>query len=103
MQTDPVRVTVNVPIGGNSSSRPLVGTVAAAPPAPPLAPPRAAAPAVRPRTAPVHLPVSDSSSSDEAIPNLFEESSSSDKNLADLNLNADQIKCRGQIGARRKT
>ena len=33
----------------------------------------------------------DSSSSDEAIPNLFEEKISSDKNLADLNLDAEQI------------
>ena len=55
------------------------------------APLRVAEPAVRPRTAPVHLPVLDSSSSDEAIPNLFEENSSSDENLADLNLDAEQI------------
>ena len=67
--------------------RPAVAAHPAAPPAPP----RAVAPAVRPRTAPVHLPVFDSSSSDEAIPNLFEENSSSDENLADLNLDADQI------------
>ena len=33
----------------------------------------------------------DSSSSDEAIPNLFEENSSSDENLADLNLDGEQI------------
>ena len=33
----------------------------------------------------------DSSSSDEAIPNLFEENSSSDENLADLNLDDEQI------------
>ena len=58
---DPVRVTIIVPLGG-----PLAGPVAA-PPAGPLAPPRVVAPAVRPRTAPVHLPVFDSSSSDEAI------------------------------------
>ena len=68
VKQDPVKVTIKVPLGG-----PLAG------------------PAVRPRTAPVHLPVFDSSSSDEAIPNLFEENSSSDENLADLNLVADQI------------
>ena len=83
---DPVIVTITVPLGG-----PLARPVAAAPPAPPPAPPRAAAPAVRPRTAPVHLAVFDSSSSDEAIPYLFEERSSSDKKLADLNLYAEQI------------
>ena len=83
---DPVRVTINVPLGG-----PLAGPVAVAPPAVPLAPPRVVAPAVRPRAAPVHLPVFDSSSSDEAIPNLFNENSSSDENLADLNLDAEQI------------
>ena len=33
----------------------------------------------------------DSSSSDEAIPNLFEENSSSNENLADLNLDAEKI------------
>ena len=33
----------------------------------------------------------DSSSSDEANPNLFDENSSSDKNLSDLNLDAEQI------------
>ena len=66
-EPDPVRVTINVPLGG-----PLAGPAAAAPPAaPPPAPPRVVAPAVRPRTAPIHLPVFDSSSSDEAIPNLF--------------------------------
>ena len=48
-------------------------------------------PAVRPRTAPIHLPVFDSSSSDEAIPNLFNENSNSDENLDDLNLDAEQI------------
>ena len=78
---DPVRVTINVPLGG-----PAARTVAAAP-APAPAPPRVAAPAVRPRTAPVF----DSSCSDEAIPNLFEENSSSDENLAELNLDAEQI------------
>ena len=86
MKPDPVKVTINVPLGG-----PLAGPAVAAHPAAPPAPPRVVAPAVRPRTAPVHLPVFDSSSSDEAIPNLFEENSSSDKNLADLNLDADQI------------
>ena len=80
---DPVRVTINVPLGG-----PLAGPAEAAPPAAPPAPPRVVAPAVRPRTAPVHLPVFDSSSSDEAIPNLFDENSSSDENLA---LDAEQI------------
>ena len=54
-------------------------------------PPRVVAPAVRPRTAPVHLPVFDSSSSDEAIPNLFKENSSSHENRANLNLDAEQI------------
>ena len=83
---DQARVTINVPLGG-----PLAGPVAAAPPAPSTAPSRVAAPAVGPRTAPVHLPVFDSSSSDEATPYLFEESSSSDENLADLNLDAEQI------------
>ena len=86
VKPDPVRVTINVPLGGQ-----LVGPAAAAPPAPLAAPPRVVAPAVRPRTAPVHLPVFDSSSSDEAIPNLFDENSSSDENLADLNLDAEQI------------
>ena len=86
VKQDPVKVTINVPLGG-----PLAGPAAAAPPAAPLAPPRVVAPAVRPRTAPVHLPVFDSSSSDEAIPNLFDENSSSDENLADLNLDAEQI------------
>ena len=85
VKQDPVRVTINVPLGG-----PLAGP-AAAPPAAPLAPPRVVAPAVTPRTAPVHLPVFDSSSSDEAIPDLFDENSSSDENLADLNLDAEQI------------
>ena len=33
----------------------------------------------------------DSSSSDEAIPNLFDENSRLDENLADLNLDAEQI------------
>ena len=86
VKQDPVRVTIIVTLGG-----PLAGPPAAAAPAVPLAPPRVAAPAVRPRTAPVHLPVFDSSSSDEAIPNLFEENSSSDENLAVLNLDAKQI------------
>ena len=86
VKPDPVKVIINVPLDG-----PLAGPVEAAPPAAPLAPPRVIAPAVRPRTAPVHLPVFDSSSSDEAIPNLFEENSSSDENLADLNLDAEQI------------
>ena len=85
MKQDPVKVTIIVPLGG-----PLAGPAVAAHPAAPPAPPRVVAPAVRPRTAPVHLPVFDSSSSDEAIPNLFEEKSSSDENLADLNLDADQ-------------
>ena len=83
VKPDPVRVTINVLLGG-----PAAGLVA---PAPSPAPPRVAAPAVRPRTAPVHLPVFDSSSSDEAIANLFKENSSSDKNLAYLNLDAEQI------------
>ena len=83
---DPVRVSINVPLGG-----PLAGPAVAAPPAAPPAPPSVIAPAVRPRTAPVHHPVSDSSSSDEALPNLFGENSSSDENLADLNLDAEQI------------
>ena len=61
---DPVRVTIKVPL-----SRPLAGPVPAARPASPPVPPRAAAPAGRPRTAPVHLPVFDSSSADESIPN----------------------------------
>ena len=86
VKPDPVKVTINVPLGG-----PLAGPAVAAHPAAPPAPPRVVAPAVRPRRAPVHLPVFDSSSSDEAIPNLFEENSSSDENLADLNLDADQI------------
>ena len=64
VKQDPVRVTINVPLGG-----PLAGPAVAAPPAAPPAPPRVVAPAVRPRTAPVNLPVIDSSSSDEAIPN----------------------------------
>ena len=86
VKQDPVKVTKNVPLG-----KPLAGTALAALPAAPPAPPRVVAPAVRPRTAPVHFPVFDSSSSDEAIPNLFEENSSSDENLADQNLDADQI------------
>ena len=86
VKPDPVRVTINVPLGG-----PAAGPAAAAPPVPLPAQPRVAAPAVRPRTALVRLSVFDSSSSDEAIPNLFEESSSSDENLADLNLHAEQI------------
>ena len=86
VKQDPVRVTINVPLGG-----PLAGPAVAAPPAAPPAPPRVVAPAVRPRTAPVHLPVFDSSCSDEAIPNLFDENSSSDENSADLNLDAEQI------------
>ena len=86
VKQDPVRVTMNVTLGG-----PLAGPAAAAHPAPPSSPPRVAAPALRPQTAPVHLPVFDSSSSDEAIPNLFEENSISDENLADLNLDAEQI------------
>ena len=86
VKQDPVKVTINVPLCGQ-----LAGPAAAAPPAIPLAPPRVVAPALRPRTAPVHLPVFDSSSSDEVIPNLFEENSSSDENLADLNLDAEQI------------
>ena len=81
VKPDPVRVTINVPLGG-----PAVGPAAVAPPAPPLA-----APAVRPRKAPVHLPMFDSSSSDESTPNLFEKNSSSDENLADLKLDAEQI------------
>ena len=88
VKQDTVRVAINAPLGG-----PLAGpaAAAAAPPAVPLAPPRVVAPAARPRTAPVHLPVFDSSSSDEAIPNLFNENCSSDENLADLNLYAEQI------------
>ena len=85
VKPDPDRRTINVPLGG-----PAAGP-AAAPPAVPLAPPRVVAPAVRPRTAPVHLPVFDSSSSDEAIPNLFDENSKLDENLADHNLDAEQI------------
>ena len=79
-------MTINVLLGGT-----LAGPVAAAPPVPPPVPPRVAVPAIRPRTAPVHLQVFDSSSSDEAIPNLFEENGSSDENLAKMNLNAEQI------------
>ena len=45
VKPDPVRVTINVPLG-----EPVAGPAAAAPPAPPPAPPRIAAPAVRPRT-----------------------------------------------------
>ena len=86
VKQDPVKMTINVPLGG-----PLAGPAVAAPPAAPQAPPRVVAPAVRPRTAPVHLPVFDSSSSDEAIPNLFDENISSDKNLVDLHLDAEQI------------
>ena len=82
MKQDTVRVTINVPLGG-----PLARPAASAS----LAPPRVLAPAVRPRTAPVHLPVFDSSSSDEAIPDLFDENSSSDENHANLNLEAEQI------------
>ena len=76
-------MTINVPLG-EPLTRP-----AAAPPPPP-APTRVAAPAVRSRTVPEHLPVFDSSSSDEAIPN-FKENSSSDENLAHLNPDAEQI------------
>ena len=61
VKPDPVRVTINIPLGG-----PAAGPAAAAPLP---AQPRVVAPAVRPRTAPVHLPVFDSSSSDKAIPN----------------------------------
>ena len=43
---DPVRVNINVPLGGL-----LAGPAVAAPPAAPAAPPRVVAPAVRPRTA----------------------------------------------------
>ena len=86
IKPDPARVTINVPLG-----RPLAGPVAAAPRALPPAPLRVAAPAVRPRTTPVHVPVLDSSSSDEAFPKLFEENGSSDENLANLNLDAEQI------------
>ena len=82
---DPARETINVPLGGR-----LAGPAAIAPPAPTPPPPRVAAQAVSPRTAPVHLPVFDSSSSDEAIPNLFEANSSLDEKLADLNLDAEQ-------------
>ena len=85
MKPDTIRVTMNVPLGG-----PLAGPVAEAPPVPP-APPKVAAPAVGPRTAPVHLPVFHSSSSDEAIPNLYEENGSSVENLANLNLDAAKI------------
>ena len=46
---------------------------------------------VKPRSAPIHLLMFDSSSSDEAFPNLFDKNSSSDENLADLNLDAEQI------------
>ena len=80
-------MTINAPLGG-PLARPAA---AAAPPAAPLAPTRIVAPAVRPRIAPVHPPVFDSSSSNDAIPNLFEENSSSDENLSDLNLDAEQI------------
>ena len=82
---DPVRLAINVSLGG-----PLGKPEAAAPTAP-LTPTRVAAQAVRAQTAPVHLPVFDSPSSDEAIPNLFEEKSSSDENSANLNLDAEQI------------
>ena len=85
LKPDPVRMSINVPQGGTAA-----GPAAAAPPAVPLAPPRAVAPAVSPRTAPVHLPGFDSSSSDEAIPNLFDENSSPDENPADLDLDAEQ-------------
>ena len=72
VKQDPVRVTINVPLGG-----PLAGPAAAiAPPVAALAPRRVVAPVVRPRTAPVHLPVFDSSRSDDAIPILFDEDSS---------------------------
>ena len=81
---DQLRVTIKVPLGG-----PLAGPAAAAPPAVPPAQPRVVAPAVRPRTATAHLPVFDSSSSDEAILILFEENSSSNENLSDLNLDAE--------------
>ena len=67
--TDPDRVTINVHLGG-----PLAGPVAPADPAisaPTPSPPRAAVPAARARTAPVHLPVMESSSSDESVPYLF--------------------------------
>ena len=91
MKQDPVKVTINVPLGGPLAGPAAAAPPAAAPPAEPLAPPRLVVPANRPRTAPVHLPVFDSSSSDEAIPNLFEKNSISDENLADLNLDAEQI------------
>ena len=86
VKQEPVRVTINVPIGG-----PLARPAAEGPLETPPAPPMVAAPAARPRKTPVHLPLFDSSSSDEAIPNLFEENSKSDKNPADLNLDAEQI------------
>ena len=89
VKPDPVLVSINVPLGGLGG--PLAGPVAAAPPVPPPAPPIVAVLAVRPRTIPVHLPLFDSSSSDEAISNFFEENSSSEENLADLNLDAKQI------------
>ena len=63
--TDPGRVTIYVTPGET-----LAGSVAAAPPVPSTAPPIIAAPAVRPGTARCL-----SSSSDEAIQNLFEENS----------------------------
>ena len=82
-------MSINVPLGGLGG--PLAGPVAAAPPVPPPAPQIVAVLAVIPRTTPVHLPLFDSSSSDEAISNLFEENSSSEENIADLNLDAKQI------------
>ena len=60
VKPDPVRMSINVPLGGLGG--PLAGPVAAAPPVPPPAPPIVAVLAVRPRTTPVHLPVFDSSS-----------------------------------------
>ena len=60
VKQDPVKVTMNVLLGGPLA----VPAAAAAPTAAPLAPSRVVAPAVRPRTALVHLPVFDSSSSD---------------------------------------
>ena len=87
---NPVPETKNVPLG-----KPLAGMVAAAVPAVPVPTPpspRATVPTVRPRTAPVHLPVFDSSSSDDSVPNCL---NSSNENLADLNINAKQMEeCR---------
>ena len=68
---------MNVPIGET-----LAGPAVAAPPAPTPSPSIAIL-TIKTQTAPVHLPVIDSSSSDESVPT---QNSSSNENLADLNL-----------------